>query len=144
MFSKACEYGIRAIVHISLKSEKGMKVSLKEISHAINSPEAFTAKILQQLSKNDLIQSFKGPTGGFIMSPKQLKQVMLRDVVNTIDGDSIYTGCGLGLEHCDATNPCPLHNEFMEIREQLRSMLQSTSIRQLSDSLRQGEAILKR
>lgn len=144
MFSKACEYGIRAAAHIALQSKKGLRVGLKDIAIAIDSPEAFTAKILQLLSKNDLIQSSKGPLGGFEMTPHQLETVMLSDVVSTIDGDSIYTSCGLGLKNCNAKRPCPLHNEFLEIREKLRIMLKTTPVRKLAGTLDAGEAILKR
>ncbi|MCB9339020.1 MAG: Rrf2 family transcriptional regulator [Lewinellaceae bacterium] len=144
MFSKACEYGIRAAAHIALQSEKGFRVGLRDIAIAIDSPEAFTAKILQQLSRNDLIQSSKGPQGGFEMTPHQLKTVMLSDVVSTIDGNSVYTSCGLGLRNCNAKRPCPLHNEFLEIREKLRIMLETTTVRQLAEALKAGEAILKR
>jgi Rrf2 family protein len=144
MFSKACEYGIRAMVHIALQSELGVRVGLKEIAKAIDSPEAFTAKILQQLTRSDLVQSTKGPHGGFEMTSDQLQRVMLSDVVKTIDNDLVYTGCGLGLRNCDETQPCPLHNEFKSIRDQLKTMLETTSIAHLAKSLEHGHAILKR
>ena len=65
MFSKACEYGIRASIFIAEQSLLDKKVSLKDIAKAIDSPEAYTSKILQQLSRNFIINSDKGPTGGF-------------------------------------------------------------------------------
>lgn len=46
MFSKTCEYGIRATIHIASKSLLGERVSLRDVTEAINSPVAFTAKIL--------------------------------------------------------------------------------------------------
>ena len=51
MFSKTCEYGIKATLFIAQMSQKGERVSLKDIASAIDSPSAFTAKILQTLSK---------------------------------------------------------------------------------------------
>lgn len=143
MFSKACEYGIRATVYIALQTAQGHRVGLKDISKAIDSPEAFTAKILQQLGKDEIIISTKGPTGGFEMTPQQLKSIMLSDVVKSIDGDLIYTGCGLGLAICDEENPCPLHNDFKSIREQLRVMVETTSIERLAASLANGTTKLK-
>ncbi len=67
MFSKACQYGIKATVYISSQSALGNRVSLKDIEFNINSPEAFTAKILHQMAKNDILDSLKGPTGGFVI-----------------------------------------------------------------------------
>ena len=63
MFSKACEYGIRAAVYIAHQSMEGRRVSLKEIAEKIDSPVAFTAKILQQLSRNGIVESIKGAGG---------------------------------------------------------------------------------
>lgn len=64
-FSKTCEYALRAVFFIAQKSEHGRKVGIREIAASIDSPEPFIAKILQDLSKRGLIQSAKGPTGGF-------------------------------------------------------------------------------
>lgn len=144
MFSKACEYGIKAIVYIAKKSDLPSNVSLKDTAEAINSPEAFTAKILQQLVKSDLVESQKGPNGGFKMSAKQLKTVNLSHVVNAIDGDTIYKGCGLGLKACDANHPCPVHEEFKIVRESLRTMLENSKIEDLAHRLDEGLTVLKR
>jgi len=144
MFSKACEYGIRAMVHIAMQSERGERTGLKEVAEAIDSPVAFTSKILQQLTRDSLIRSTKGPNGGYDMSAEQLERVRLKDIVKCIDGDQLYTGCGLGLPYCDEHNPCPLHNDFKVIREQLSEMLESTTMRRLAISLEMGEAWLKR
>jgi len=57
MFSKACEYAIRSVVFISVSSLKGERVGFKEIAKEIDAPEAFTAKILQKLSKSGIIES---------------------------------------------------------------------------------------
>ena len=61
MFSKACEYGIRAVIYIWSKSADGVKLGVKEICKEIDTPEFFTAKILQSLAKQNLISSTKGP-----------------------------------------------------------------------------------
>ncbi len=144
MFSKACEYGIRAIIFISVQSHQSKRVSLKEISRAIDSPEAFTAKILQILSKNNLVDSTKGPSGGFEIDQKKMQKIKLSQVVLAIDGDSIYKGCGLGLKECSEKHPCPVHNKFKRIRNELKSMLETTSIYELSLGLKDGSTFLRR
>ncbi|MGV8946943.1 MAG: RrF2 family transcriptional regulator [Lutibacter sp.] len=146
MFSKACEYGIRATIYIAKKSlsDKSSRVSLKEVAKAIGSPEAYTSKILQKLSKNNIINSDKGPTGGFSMDQLELDKVKLSTIVFTIDGDDIYKGCGLGLEKCNEQMPCPVHNQFKTIREDLKIMLETTTIISLSMGVQDGLTFLKR
>jgi len=144
MFSKACEYAIRATIHIAVQSTQGKRVSLKDIAKAIDSPEAFTAKILQQLSRGYIVDSVKGPSGGFIIEKENMSKINLSQIVSAIDGDSIFNGCGLGLKKCSENHPCPVHDKFKAIREALRNMLENTSVYELSIGLTSGLTFLKR
>jgi len=143
MFSKACEYGIRAAIYIALRSIEGQRSSLKDIAIQISSPEAFTAKILQQLVRSGIIQSAKGPAGGFEIPAERMEAIRLSHIVAAIDGDSIYKGCGLGLKECSEKKPCPMHHQFKEVREGLRKMLENTSIYELSQGLKNGHSFLR-
>ncbi len=144
MFSKACEYAIRATVCIAACGEEGKSMSLKAVAAKTDSPEAFTAKVLQKLVHADLMLSTKGPGGGFSISPKLARKVKLSHIVATIDGDAIYRGCALGLPQCDASKPCALHEHFLKVREDLRRMLERTSVQDLVKDLQEGGTVLKR
>ncbi|TLP80192.1 RrF2 family transcriptional regulator [Maribacter sp. ACAM166] len=144
MFSKACEYGIRSATYIALNSLEGRRVSLKEIAKEIDSPVAFTAKILQLLSKNNIVDSVKGAYGGFDINRTKIDKLMLSEIVNAIDGDKIYVGCGLGLKECNADKPCPVHEKFVGIRNDLRKMLENTSLYEMATGLEMGLTYLKR
>ncbi len=143
MFSKACEYGIRSLIFITAKSNNGERVNLTDISKEIDSPPAFTAKVLQKLVKGSIIKSVKGPKGGFCISESTIETATLADVVILIDGDEIFTGCGLGLKVCNALKPCPLHYKFKSIRDDLKQMLQKTKLKDLAEQLENGNALLK-
>lgn len=143
MFSKACEYGIRATLYIAAQSLQGKRVVLPEIAKAIDSPEPFTAKILQQLAKAKLVQSNKGPNGGFSLSENDLDNIKLKDLVLAIDGDSLFKECGLGLKSCDEQAPCPIHHTFKPIRAQIIEMLETTSLKTISEQLEAGDTVLK-
>lgn len=133
MFSKGCEYGIRALTVIGQAGQDGRKVGIKEICKLAQTPESFTAKILQTLVRRDIISSQKGPTGGFYFS-RNLANISIYDVVEAIDGDAIFKKCGLGLSNCDASRPCPLHDKFAAVRTELRKMCQDNNL----DDLIQG------
>ena len=144
MFSKSCEYGLRAIIYIAQQTNQNNKVSLSTISEEINSPEAFTAKILQQLTRNNIVKSIKGPHGGFVIETEKM-QTKISEVVFLFDGDNIYNGCGLGLKQCDANSPCPLHYKFIEIRNDLKTMLENTTLEILVNEMNDtGVVWLKR
>lgn len=144
MFSKRCEYGIKAILQIAYASRNDQRATIKQIAKSINSPLAFTAKVLQDLANAGIVNSSKGPTGGYFMTSDMEKNTRLYDVVKAIDGEGLIQGCGLGLKQCNAKKPCPLHFRFIEIRNELKSMLKSTTVEELADDVNAGVAFLKR
>ncbi|NLZ72613.1 MAG: Rrf2 family transcriptional regulator [Bacteroidales bacterium] len=144
MFSKACEYGIKASVYIIDSSLKNQKVSMKDVAKAIDSPESYTSKILQQLARNNIIKSEKGPTGGFSIEKDKINQLNLSMIVFAIDGDSIYNECGLGFHKCNESKPCVIHRQYKTIRGDLKMMLENTLLVDLSDDIEKGLSFLRR
>ena len=117
---------------------------MQEIADRTGSPKAFTAKILQQLVHAGILDSVKGPHGGFDLPPSKAMRVKLSHIVEAIDGDSVYRGCGMGLITCNDLKPCPLHDQFERIRGDLRRMLETTDLHELSLGLKEGLTFLKR
>ena len=142
MFSKTCEYAIRAVLFIAHKSEGGAKVGIKDIAKGIDSPEHFVAKILQNLSRRGLVQSLKGPNGGFYLDKQSLKY-SLADIVKAVDGDKIFSGCALGLDFCSESKPCPIHHEFKKIRKELADTLQEARLGTFYEQFEKNLAFLK-
>jgi len=143
MFSKACEYAIKAIVFIAKGSLDGRRSNLKEIAKGIESPEAFTAKILQLLVKNQFIYSQKGAHGGFEMEQAKIKSLGLMAVVLAVDGDNLTNRCVLGLKQCSGINPCPFHEKYSPVRMNLIHILETTTIYDLAVGLISGRTSLK-
>lgn len=143
MFSKTCEYALRALIYITQQTKNGGRIGIKDIAAGIDSPEYFIAKILQDLSRKGFVQSAKGPTGGFYLDNISLNR-SLAEIVKEMDGDKIFSGCALGLKECSETHPCPVHNEFKRIRNNLQKMLNDMKIGDFVDQLDAQEAFLKR
>lgn len=140
MFSKACEYALKIMIYLcSVKDQEGLK-GLKEITKAIESPEAFTAKILQQLVRSGLLHSVRGPSGGFRVRETPIK---LLEIVEAIDGEGVVKNCVLGLEECSSDHPCPVHDKFIAVRDHLTGVLMSTSLSEVQKGLADGSRYLK-
>jgi Rrf2 family protein len=131
MFSQACKYGIRAVLFLAVNAAGGKKVGVKEIAAELDVPKYFLAKILQQLSKNNLISSVKGPSGGFFLDEQNL-EATLEEVIKCIDGPDVFTSCILGLPVCSSENPCPLHVQAYAYREGLHYQLRNQAIGDLA------------
>lgn len=144
MFSKACEYGIRAAMCLASFGRTDRRMSIREVAERTGSPEAFTAKVLRKLVEGGVVVSQRGPHGGFLISPEQARKIRISHIVDLIDGDSVYKGCGLGLDTCDARKPCPLHDQFAKVRADLRRMLEGTSLHDVVNGVPLDRIILKR
>ncbi len=144
MFSKSCEYGIKAVIYIASQSLEHHRVKIREVAQKTNSPEAFTAKIVGALTKHNIVRSQKGPTGGLEIDIERMKNISISEIVLAIDGDSVYNGCGLGMSQCNAINPCPMHEKFAIIRAELKQMLETTTIYELATNLNDGKSTLLR
>lgn len=144
MFSKACEYGIRASIYIAKHSILNEKVSLKEVAKHTDTPPAFIGKILQKLTRTEVLSSVKGPNGGFFVPKEKIDEVSLYDIVLAIDGDGIFENCSLGLRRCDDQKPCPIHFQFVKFRDEMKEHLKTTSMRFLADQVSDGVTFLKR
>lgn len=132
MFSKKAEYALRATIYIAQKSTIENKLGIQEISTAIDSPQSFTAKILQLLTKNRIVSSIRGPHGGFYMSDKS-KKLPARAVLEAVNEEGILKKCILGLNQCSELKPCPMHSEYKLIRENLNSLFETKSIEYLAN-----------
>jgi Rrf2 family protein len=130
LLSKSCVYGLRASLYLASHNH-GMYNSIREMSEELDISFHFLTKILQQLTADDLMESYKGPNGGIRLSSAGRKATLF-DVVVAIDGPDLFTQCALGLPGCGSDAPCPLHNNWTNVRESIKEMLERTSLEELA------------
>ena len=142
MFSKSTEYALRATIYIAQKSSEEKKLGIKAISIATDSPQSFTAKILQLLTKdNRIISSVRGPNGGFYMTEKA-KKLPVRSILTLLGEDEILEKCILGLNQCSEAKPCPMHAQYKSIKQQLIKLFETKTIQQLAADIKDGEVFI--
>lgn len=134
MFSNSCRYGIRAILYIASRQTGDVKTGIKQISKDLDLPTPFLAKILQQLAKQKILKSLKGPGGGFSLL-KDPKKITILDIVRTIDGEEIFTNCLIHNTPCTCVDkkkePCPLHENYSQVRSDLITLFSKTTVYEL-------------
>lgn len=135
MLSKTSKYGIKAAIYVANQSLQGKRVGVPEIASSINSPQHFVGKIVQQLAKSGILNSIKGPNGGFEMTEAQLKNNNIKNIVEVLDGPDLYTKCALGLDNCNDAKPCPVHFIYTNIRKSILQMHTDSSLEDLAKKL---------
>ena len=141
MLSYTCKTAIKAVIFLAIKHESGEKFAIREISEYLEASEHTVGKLLQTLVKQGIINSLKGPTGGFFMTQIQMEQPII-NVVLAIDGNSVFKDCGLGLNKCSSLNPCPIHYEYKEARDLIEQLFQTKKIIDLCKPVNAGMAYL--
>lgn len=142
MFSKSTEYALRATIYIAQKSTEEKKIGIEEISKAIDSPQSFTAKILQALTRdNKVVSSVRGPHGGFYMTDKA-KKLSVSSILKAMGEDALLEKCMMGLKLCSEIQPCPMHDQFKPIKQQLIKLFTTKTIQQLADDTKSGAVFI--
>jgi Rrf2 family transcriptional regulator, iron-sulfur cluster assembly transcription factor len=134
MLSSSCRYGIRAVIYLASQPATNGKTGIKQISKDLDLPSPFLAKILQQLAKQKILSSSKGPHGGFSLL-KDPRKIALIDIVNTIDGFDTFTDCIMHNGSCEGVEKegkhCPLHQDYEKSRRELIKLFSNRTIHDL-------------
>jgi Rrf2 family protein len=141
MLSNTCKTAIKAVIYLASKFESGEKSAMKDIADHIGASEHTVGKILQTLVKQGLIHSLKGPSGGFYISKEQQKLPIIK-IVEAIDGKQLFKECGLGLDNCSSKHPCPIHQEYKEIRDLTEKLFRTRKLVDLCEPVNSGIAYL--
>ncbi len=141
MLSNACKYAIRSMLYLGIQTDDKNKVNVKKIAEELEVPQPFLAKLLQQLTKNKLVSSTKGPHGGFYVSEEDQKHTIW-DIIKVIDGTTKFDECFLGLSKCSDENPCPVHFIVSPFKEHILKNFRDKTIAQYVDEIASSEKVI--
>ena len=141
MLSSTCKSAVKAVIFLATQQESGKRMGIKEIAGHIEANEHTVGKMLQILVRQEVINSLKGPSGGFFMTEQQIRQPIM-SIVEAIDGKQYFTTCGLGVGQCSSRRPCPLHDEYRKAREIIEKTFQTKKVEDLSKPVHNGLAYL--
>lgn len=134
LLPKSSEYGLRALLYMAGKAEGQQEyVNIREMSVQLDISFHFLTKILQDLTQAELLVSYRGPSGGVAFKTPP-EQIMLSEVVRTLEGNDFFESCLLGLPGCGEKTPCPMHQFWAHIRAELKQEFESTSIAAMAET----------
>ncbi len=142
MFSKSTEYALRAVVYLAENSSDENRFGTSTVAEDLGFPEPYLAKVLQHLVRRGIIQSVKGPKGGFYASEKTLNFSLL-EIIDANEGLDFFKKCGLGLHECNDAKPCPIHDDYGKFRDGLYKTLSEKKIKDIVVDLDKGISFMK-
>ncbi|RMH60761.1 MAG: Rrf2 family transcriptional regulator [Bacteroidetes bacterium] len=129
MLSRRCTYGLQAALFLA-SQERGAYIPIQRISECLGLSFHFLTKVLQHLTHHGLLRSLRGPHGGVALA-RPPGQITLKEIVVAIDGPDLFEACVLGLPGCGEQKPCPLHEDWKEVRGCLRNAFAGTTLAML-------------
>lgn len=137
-FSKSFGYALRGVIYVALVNDENRRVQVDEIAQKLSVPKHFLAKIMNRVAKEGILDSTKGPYGGFSVNKETLSSPLIR-LLKITDGMGQFNSCVLQLRKCNKDNPCPLHFLMEQSRNDLLKDFSQTTV---ADLLKQDKNIL--
>ncbi len=139
LFSTATGYALRALAALP---EDGTYSLAKDLASRLALPGPYLAKILQGLVAAGILESVRGPKGGFRLT-RPSHRVTVGEVVTALEGPEALAGCIMGFPACSSDHPCPLHEAWTAVKDQVTSSMTEATIRdlQLMDLRHQKPAV---
>lgn len=132
--NRPTEYALRAMSHMA-RQDLEQRIRTRDLAEAVDIPAPFLSKIMRRLTEVGILDAKKGHHGGFLLA-KAPGEVRFIDIMRAVDFEPTTDHCLFGLKNCDAENPCPLHNEWGILKEQIEQWARAHT---LADSIRSGD-----
>ncbi len=140
ILSRTSQYALQALVYLAAQPA-GKPVLNRDMAARLGVPAAYLAKIMQELSKANLVRSFRGQQGGFCLEDGA-ERVSLIEIVSLIEGGGFAQACVLGLHVCDEGKPCPIHGQWRPIKRAITRALGESRLGPLAEGVRSGRCRL--
>ncbi len=146
MLSNTCKYALRSLIYLGKFSREDKRIGIKKISEDLHLSSPFLGKILQNLVKQKLLVSTKGPNGGFSLARKA-SEISLWEIVTKVDGEEFFTNCLISLEPCKSHDPskplCPVHSQYEMLRKEIRSFYKDTTLELIGQDIDKYEDLVR-
>ena len=129
IYSKSSQYAVSMLTQIARSGMEKLS-SVRDISSATGISEPTVAKTLQLLVKEGLLDSRKGPGGGFHLAVSP-ELITLGRILRAVEGKEPFSECIAGLQTCSEDNVCPLHDKWEIVKQELINFLDSTTLEEM-------------
>ncbi|MDZ7373608.1 MAG: Rrf2 family transcriptional regulator [candidate division KSB1 bacterium] len=130
IISKSTVYALRALVYL-VQHGTDRRLPASELAAGVAIAAPFFSKVVQKLVRAGILVSKRGPDGGVALA-RRPSEISLWEVVTAVEGEEFLGGCILGLGACDTRRPCPLHQDWLGIRERIIGLLRARTLADLA------------
>lgn len=133
MLSQTGEYALRAVMHLA-RAERDAPLKIDEIAADLGIPRNYLAKVLHRLAQDGLLESSRGPAGGFQLAVAPGRLPLAR-ILEPFDPIGSEPRCLLGRGRCSDDRPCAAHARWGAIASSVARFFRETTVGDLLDGL---------
>jgi len=138
MLNDTAEYALRAVLLIADRRD-GTRVTSSEVARELDLPANYLSKTLRKLAKRDVLESTRGPGGGYTLA-EPADRISLDRVVEPFQELGEREQCLMGREDCEERSPCAAHDRWRTLTERVESFFRETTVADLlGEGTRRGE-----
>ncbi len=131
MFGRTADYALRALLYLARHGQDGGYERARVIARATGMPSNYAGKVLNTLAREGLVESARGPAGGFRLGVAP-EQITAATVVDLFDAPAPNPLCILGKTACNPRRPCAAHVRWLAVLNAQRAPLAATTIADLA------------
>ncbi len=126
--SSTAQTALRAVLYIAEHATEG-PVRVEDIAAAANSPRNYLSKTLHVLGREGVLQSTRGPRGGFelLVPPNELTLAQVIQPFAPITDRR----CLMGRAECGGPHPCAVHGRWVGIADAIEQFFGQTTVADL-------------
>ncbi|SFV54349.1 Rrf2 family transcriptional regulator [hydrothermal vent metagenome] len=128
--SKTSKYAIKLLTHMAVEDKKMHRS--KELCEELDIPYKYLSAIITNLSKNGIIHSLKGRSGGISFS-KELDKITLKEIIDITESSNIQQ-CIMSTDRCNEDSKCLLHDSWKEPKEHIIYDFLSQTLQDIKDA----------
>lgn len=128
--NRRTDYSVRVMLCLA-KRAFGARLSTQIIQDEMRVPHAFLQRIIADLSKADLIQTYPGPNGG-VQLARPAHKINLRHIWEAIEGPLLISECIEKPEDCPLNLGCPVRSHWTRLQCMIVRELDSVHLDQLA------------
>ena len=128
LITRETDYAIRALNYIACNEDR--TISITELVKELETPKPFLRKILQLLSINGILKSYRGKNGGFVLA-REPDKIFLLDLMQVFQGKFKISECIFKKNTCPDQQYCLLKNEIDSIEKMVLEKISSITLKSL-------------
>lgn len=140
--NRQTDYAVRVVLALS-KRESGKRISTSEIGREMLIPPALLQRIVAELASGKFIHTQAGRDGGISLAHEP-KDISLLQIVEHFEGELYLSDCVLKPGDCPFDKKCPVHCQWIRLKNLLRDEMANISFQQLVEEAKQIETDLKK